>query len=91
MFGKKQVNLYNKNTCECVIQGVHNPKTALYIIIMYLPAVPMAPNVSDKKVTNHVYETKSNQYLILFYHGVCFSPPKITFIKAIKQNAFTSW
>ena len=27
----------------------------------------------------------------MFYHDACFSPSKITFIQAIKRNAFTSW
>ena len=41
--------------------------------------------------TNHVYETKSKQDSILFYHAACFSPTKRTFVEAIKINAFTSW
>ena len=40
---------------------------------------------------NHVYETKSKQELILFYHAACFSPKKRTFVDAIKRNAFASW
>ena len=27
----------------------------------------------------------------MFYHAACFSPSKVTFIQAIKHNAFTSW
>ena len=40
---------------------------------------------------NHVYETKSKQELVSFYHAACFSPSKSTFIAAIKRNAFISW
>ena len=33
---------------------------------------------------NHVYETKSKQELILFYHAACFSPTKRTLWKQSK-------
>ena len=40
---------------------------------------------------NHVYETKSEKELTIFYHSACFSPTKRTFVDAIKINAFSSW
>ena len=48
-------------------------------------------NIPDAFRANHVYETKSKQELILFYHAACFSPTKRTFVDAIKRNAFASW
>ena len=61
------------------------------MINMQLPAVLTAPTAHVNQVENYVYETKPKQDLILFYHGTYFSPPKSTFIKAIKQNDFISW
>ena len=71
------------------MQGMRDIKNTLYMINMHLPTVPTAPTAPDNQVAKHMYETKPKKDLILFYHGACFSPPKITFIKAIKQNAFT--
>ena len=48
-------------------------------------------HILDTLRKNHVYETKSKQELTLFYHAVCFSPTKRTFVDAIKRNAFASW
>ena len=48
-------------------------------------------NIPEAFSENHVYDTKSKQDLILFYHAACFSPPKRTFVEAIKRNAFASW
>ena len=48
-------------------------------------------NIPEAFSADHVYETKSKQELILFYHAACFSPTKRTFADAIKRNAFTSW
>ena len=48
-------------------------------------------NIPEAFSANHVYETKSKQEFILFYHASCFSPTKRTFVEAIKRNAFASW
>ena len=53
-------------------------------------------SMMDQKIpeafsANNVYEIKSKQDLILFYHAACFSPRKSTFVEVIKRNAFTSW
>ena len=50
-----------------------------------------APTLPDRLFANHVYETKTKQDLIMFYHAACFSPSKSTFVQAIKRNDFTSW
>ena len=72
--------------------GQRDPVTALYIInITATPMIMMAPPFPDSFFANHVYETKTKQDLIMFYHSVLFSPSKSTFIQAIKRNDFTSW
>ena len=48
-------------------------------------------NIPDTFRANHLYETKSKQELTLFYHAVCFSSTKRTFVDTIKRNAFASW
>ena len=53
-------------------------------------------SITEQKIpeafsANHVYETKSKQDLILFYHAAWFSPTKRKFVEAIKINEFTSW
>ena len=39
----KQVNVYNKYTRECVMQGVRDPKNMLYMINVHLHAVLTTP------------------------------------------------
>ena len=51
----------------------------------------MAPPLPDSLFANHVYETKTKQDLVMFYHAACFRPSKSTLIQAIKHNASTSW
>ena len=55
------------------------------------PTLMTEPPFPDIFFSNHVYETKTKQYLIMFYHAACFSPSKSIFIQLIKHNAFTSW
>ena len=72
--------------------GQRDPVTTLYIInTTETPTLMMAPPLPDSFFANHVYITKTKLNLIMFYHAACFSPPKSTFIQAIKRNAFTSW
>ena len=74
------------------MQGHRDPMTTLYMINMTAPQKSMTEqNIPGSFSANHVYETKSKQELILFYHAACFSPPKRTFVEAIKRNAFASW
>ena len=49
------------------------------------------PSFPDSLFVNHVYDTKTKQDLIMFYHAAWFIPSKSTFIQAIKRNDFTSW
>ena len=74
------------------MQGQRDPMTILYMINMTEPLKSMTEqNIPDAFSANHVYETKSKQVLILFYHAACFSPTKLTSMEAIKRNAFASW
>ena len=74
------------------MQVHRDPNTTLYMINMAAPLKAMKEqHIPDTLRANHVYETKSKQELILFYHAACFSPTKCTFVDAIKRNAFASW
>ena len=74
------------------MQGHRDPSTTLYMINTTAPLKSMMEQkIPDAFSANHVYETKSKQELILFYHAACFSPTKRTSVKAIKRNAFASW
>ena len=74
------------------MQGHRDPITTLYMINMTSPHKSMTElKIPEAFSANHVYETKSKQELILFYHTACFSPTKFTFLEAIKRNAFASW
>ena len=68
------------------------PWTTLYMINMTAPLrATTEHHIPDTFRANNVYETKSKQELILFYHTACFSLTKRTSVKAIKRNAFASW
>ena len=72
--------------------GKRDPITTLYMVNMTTtPSVSTSPSFPTYLYANHVYEKQSKQDLVLFYHAACFSPSKSTFIKAIKNKAFTSW
>ena len=59
---------------------------------MTLPLKSMTEhNIPEAFSAHHVYDIKSTQELILFYHAVFFSPTKSKFVEAIKRNAFTTW
>ena len=74
------------------MQVHRDPRTTLYMINMTVPLKKMGEQkIPDAFSANHVYETKSKQELILFYHAACFSPTKRTFVEAIERNAFASW
>ena len=56
-----------------------------------MPRLLMASPFSNLFSANHVYEFKSKQELILFYHNTCFKPSKRILINAIKRNEFILW
>ena len=92
VFDADQVTIYNKTTKLPVMMGKRDPVTTLYMVNMTAtPSVSSPPSFPTNLYANHVYETQSKQDLILFYHAACFSPSKSTFIKAIKNKAFTTW
>ena len=69
-----------------------DPVTTLYIINMTAtPTLMTAPTLPGSFFANHIYETKTKQDLIMFYHAACFRPSKSTLIQAIKRNASISW
>ena len=75
-----------------VMQGHRDPRTTLYVINMTAPLKSITEqNIPDTSRANNLYETKSKQELILFYHAACFIPTKHNFVEAIKRNSFASW
>ena len=91
VFNEKRVTIYDKTTGQIVMQGHRDPTTTIYMINMTAQLKSMTEqNIPDAFSANHVYETKSKQELILFYHAACFSPTKRTFVEAIKRNSFAS-
>ena len=92
VFDAKRVTIYDQTTRNIVMQGHRDPMTTLYMINMTAPQKSMTEQkIPEAFSANHVYETKSKQDLILFYHAAFFSPTKSIFVEAIKRNAFTSW
>ena len=92
VFDEKRVTIYDKSTRQIVMQGHRDPNTTLHMINMAAPLREMKEqHITDTFKANHVYGTKSKQELTLFYHAVCFSSTKLTFVEAIKINAFASW
>ena len=90
VFDTNQVTIYDKDTHQTIMTGQSNLVTKLYMINMIeTPTLMTAPPFPDSFFANHVYETKTKQDPIMFYHADCFSLSKITFIQAIKLNAFT--
>ena len=47
--------------------------------------------IPDTLFANHVYECRSKQILAIYYHLTLFSPPVSTWVKAIKNNYFSTW
>ena len=73
------------------MQVHRDPMTTLYMINMMAPLKSMTEqNIPEAFSANHVYETKSKQELILYYHAARFSPTKRTFVEAMKRNDFAS-
>ena len=103
-FDKNNVKItHNKQDILC---GERNSK-GLYQIDMANndimkdnnPDTSFAHHVYDTKsdeivvesYASHVFETKSNVDLVKYYHQACWSPSKTTWVKAIKNNFFTTW
>ena len=63
------------------MQGHRDPITTLYMINMTATQKSMTEHkIPEAFSANHLYETKSKQDLILFYHAACFRPTKSTFV-----------
>ena len=66
--------------------GQRDPTTKLYMINMTeTPTLMTAPPFPDSFFANHVYETKTKQDLILFYHAACFRNPKSPSSKSLNE------
>ena len=92
VFDVERVTLYDQTTQNIIMQGHRDPITTLYMMNMTAPQKSITEQeIPEAFSANHVYETKSKQDLILFYHAACFGPTKITFLEEIKRNEFASW
>ena len=92
VFNATTLTIVDQQTQQTIIKGKRYPSTILYMVDMENTQQLMTTSsTTDNLVTNHAYETKPKQDLVLFYHATCFSPTKNAFIKAIKNGAFTSW
>ena len=78
-----------------VWQGTHEPSTRLWI----LPLNPITPpdnlhvhtNTAGTQYAGNAYHITPKEDLILYPHKCLFCPPKLTLIKAIKNNQLTTW
>jgi hypothetical protein len=43
------------------------------------------------EIANSIYDCKSEEQLVKFYHAVCGSPPKSTWVQAITNNFLRGW
>ena len=69
VFDAERLTIYDQTTRNIIMKGHRYPITALYMINMIAPLKSMTEhNIPEAFSANHVYETKSKQELILFYH-----------------------
>ena len=86
VFDAKRVTIYDQNTRKIVMQVHRDPMTTLYMINMIAPLKSMTEyNIPEAFSDNHVYETKSKQELILFYHATCLAPQNVLLRKQSKE------
>ena len=75
VFDAKRFTIYDQTTRNIFMQGHRDPMITLYMINIPAPLKSMTEqNIPEAFSANHVYEIKSKQELILFYHAACFSP-----------------
>ena len=55
-----------------------------------IPIQSVVANINNK-LNVIIHKKSTNIELAQFLHGACFSPPKSTFIQAIKNGNFLTW
>ena len=90
---------YDKNECKISYQnrivwiGHREPSTGLWV----LPLGPIQPPPNEPysppppECAANAYTLTSKQQLIQYLHQCLFCPPKLTLLKAIKNNQLTTW
>ena len=77
------------------MRSPRNTLTSLYML-------DLEQNIKQRKIitelefpdtyfANNVYEGRSKQNLAIYYNLTLFSPPVSTWVKAIKNNYFSTW
>ena len=81
---------------EIILTGTRNHRDGLWDIPLHSTPVPTPLPSTEQKIKKHALnviisknQTKSD--LIHYLHACCFSPPKSTFLKAIKNGNFLGW
>ena len=46
---------------------------------------------NENNLVNNIDENETQEELASFLHPTCFSPVKLTFIKAVKNRNFATW
>jgi hypothetical protein len=82
-FTQEQVTVLKNG--KCVMYGSRDPRSCLW-------RVDLKHRFETKQVQcNHAHDSINQKDLINYLHAACFSPPKSTWITAIKNGHFTSW
>ena len=86
VFDSERVTIYDQKTRNIIMQVNRYLINTLYMINMTVPQKSMTEqNIPEVFSANHVYETKSKQELILFYHAACFIPKNVHLWKQSKE------
>ena len=77
------------------MRGPRNTLTDLYMLDLEQkikqPKIMTELEIPDTYFSNHVYDCRSKQNMDIYYHLTLFSPPVSTWVKAIKNNYFSTW
>ena len=85
VFDAKRVTIYDQMKRNIIMQGHRDPITTLYMINMTAPLKSITEqNIPEAFSANHIYETKSKQDLILFYHAACLAQQNVHLWKQSK-------
>jgi hypothetical protein len=98
VLNKKKLFVFKDN--KLILRGYRNNQDGLWDIP--LPQPSSTSSTSSFSNTNHIQypissasvilrKRQTNIDLITYLHAACFSPVKSTFIRAIKNNHFSTW
>ena len=90
-FDENKVIIIDKQSNKIIMQGGRDPITTLYMIELEQNSEMTEPQIPDKLFAHNVYECKSKQDLVVYYHRTCWSPSPSTWIAAIQKGFFATW